>query len=122
MFPRPHRIWLYNPPVDMRKQFDGLAALAINELGLPVVGGDLFVFINRRRTQMKVLYYEQGGLCLWSKRLEKGHYHRVGHEDKSALTLGQLQCLIDGIPWQKTAQNKRHSLPDLVSYTANKSQ
>jgi transposase len=57
---------------------------------------------------MKVLYYHQGGYCLWSKRLERGTFAKVpGDGDKIALNTAQLQCLIDGIYWQKGKQNKR---------------
>ena len=101
-------IWLYNSPVDMRKQFDGLAILAQTKLEQRVNTGALFVFINRRRTQMKILYYSEGGLCLWSKRLEKGTFHQVAGEGKKLnLNWAQLQCLIGGINWQKSAKNKR---------------
>ncbi len=101
-------IWLYRQPVDMRKQFDGLAALAQTKLNQRVTDGALFVFINRRRTQMKVLYYSQGGLCLWGKRLEQGTFHQViGGSEKLSLDWVQLQCLIAGINWQKSIKNKR---------------
>lgn len=101
-------IWLYIPPADMRKQFDGLVALVQGNLGMRANRGDWFVFINKRRTQMKVLYYHQGGYCLWSKRLEKGTYAKVAHAGNSlALNGAQLQCLIDGIYWQKDKQNRR---------------
>lgn len=105
------RIWLYTQPTDMRKQFDGLAAMAKNKMSESVNDGQLFVFINRKRTQIKALYYSQGGLCLWSKRLERGCFHQVSpgnHSlDKTQLTWGQLQCLIDGIDWQKAPQKSR---------------
>lgn len=92
----------------MRKQFDGLAALVSCKLQMSAQLGDWFVFINRKRTLMKVLYYHQGGYCLWSKRLERGTFAKVAH-DKLAMALkpAQLQCLIDGIYWQKDKQNKR---------------
>jgi transposase len=64
-------VWLYAHPVDMRKQFDGLAALAQSKLKRPASSGELFVFINKRRTYIKILYYSRGGYCLWSKRLLK---------------------------------------------------
>lgn len=106
-------VWLYAHPTDMRKQFDGLATLAKNKMAGKVNEGHLFVFINRRRTQMKALYYSKGGLCLWGKRLEKGRFHQVTQDNESenstALTWAQLQCLIDGIHWQKLAKNKRFS-------------
>ena len=109
LFPNPDvNVWLYNHPVDMRKQFDGLAALAQSKINKRVVDGSLFVFVNRRRTQIKVLYYSQGGLCLWSKRLERGTFHHLAGSDEILdLDWAKLQCLIAGINWQKMRKNKR---------------
>jgi len=102
-------VWLYAKPVDMRNQFDGLAALAQAKLKRVATSGELFVFINRRRTHIKILYYSRGGYCLWSKRLEQGQFHRVtSDEDKMSLTWAQLQCLIEGINWQKAPKSKRY--------------
>ena len=105
------RVWLYTQPTDMRKQFDGLAALAKNKMMGNIVDGQLFVFINRKRTYMKALYYSKGGLCLWSKRLERGHFHTVNAsvqtDNKTPLSWAELQCLIEGINWQKAVKNKR---------------
>ena len=99
----------YAHPVDMRNQFDGLAALAQSKLKRPANSGELFVFINRRRTYIKTLYYSRGGYCLWSKRLEQGQFPRVkSDDDKMSLNWAQLQCLIEGINWQKAPQNKRY--------------
>jgi transposase len=92
----------------MRKQFDGLAALVNNQMKMPAQQGDWFVFVNRKRTMMKVLYYHQGGYCLWSKRLERGTFAKVaGSGGKIALNTAQLQCLIDGVYRQKGKKNKR---------------
>lgn len=103
------KIWLYCGIADMRKQFDGLAGLVNSQMQMQAQLGDWFVFINRKRTMMKVLYYHQGGFCLWSKRLERGTFAKVtGDDGKIALNAAQLQCLIDGIYWQKGKQNKRH--------------
>ena len=102
------QIWLYTGTTDMRKQFDGLAALVHKQLAMQAHCGDWFVFINKRRTQIKVLYYHQGGYCLWSKRLEQGTFAKVvGADNKAVLNSAQLQCLIDGIYWQKDTQNRR---------------
>ena len=93
-----HQIGLYTGVTDMRKQFDGLAALVSRQLQMSTQLGDWFVFINRKRTLMKVLYYHQGGYCLWSKRLERGTFAKVTHDTLAmALKPAQLQCLIDGI-------------------------
>lgn len=107
------QVWLYTQATDMRKQFDGLAALAKNKMTGSVSEGHIFVFINRKRTLMKALYYSKGGLCLWSKRLEQGCFHQVAASvstpQKMNLTWAQLQCLIDGIHWQKMEKKKRFS-------------
>ena len=68
------RVHLYGRPVDMRKSFDGLYALTRQELGQDPMSGRLFAFINRRATQMKVLYWDRTGFCVWAKRLERGRF------------------------------------------------
>ena len=68
------RVHLYGQPVDMRKSFGGLYALTRQGLGQDPLSGRLFVFINRRATQMKVLYWDRTGFCLWAKRLEQGRF------------------------------------------------
>ena len=56
------------------KSFDGLYALTRQALGCDPLSGELFVFINRRGTQMKVLYWDRTGFCVWAKRLEQGRF------------------------------------------------
>jgi transposase InsO family protein len=68
------RVQLYGEPVDMRKSFDGLSALAMHGMGQNPLNGQLFVFINRRATQVKVLYFDRSGFCVWAKRLEAGRF------------------------------------------------
>ena len=68
------RVHVYGQPVDMRKSFDGLYALTRQRLGADPLSGDLYVFINRRATQIKVLYWDRTGFCLWAKRLEWGRF------------------------------------------------
>jgi len=107
------RIWLYQKPVDMRRSFDGLAAIAQNVLSLQAASGDWFVFINRRRTQMKILYFDADGYCIWAKRLERGRFQPVRHsEDRLQLDRAQLQCLISGRDWQNARKHKRFSRAD----------
>jgi transposase len=64
------RVYLYGQPVDMRRSFDGLYALARAGFAGDPTGGDLYVFVNRRGTQMKVLYFDRSGWCVWAKRLD----------------------------------------------------
>lgn len=103
------RVWLYAKPTDMRKQFDGLAALARNQLDEDPMSGHAFVFINRRRTYMKVLYFDRGGYCLWCKRLEQGQFnYNVARGDKQRLSWTDLKLLLDGVEVQKSRQFKRY--------------
>lgn len=68
------RVHLYGQPVDMRKSFTGLYALARHGLQQDPLSGHLFVFINRRASQMKVLYWDRTGFCIWAKKLESGRF------------------------------------------------
>ncbi len=65
-------IWLSTDPADMRRSFDGLCALVSGHLGCNPADGRWYVFVNRRRTIVKVLGFERGGFFIWSKRLEQG--------------------------------------------------
>jgi len=56
----------------MRKSFDGLCGIIRTELGADPLSGSLFVFVNRRRSMVKMLYWDRDGLVLWFKRLEQG--------------------------------------------------
>ncbi|WP_409525169.1 IS66 family insertion sequence element accessory protein TnpB [Nitrincola sp. MINF-07-Sa-05] len=102
------KIWLCTEPTDMRKSFRGLSALVRNLLKLDPLNGQYFVFINRRKTQMKMLYFTPTGYCLWAKRLEQGQF-RISPtaSGQRTLTLTDLQLLIDGIEVQKYRQFKR---------------
>lgn len=103
------RLWLYAPPTDMRKSFDGLSALVRQKLAEDPTSGQLFVFINRKRTQLKVLYFEQGGYCLWSKRLEAGRFHfNAQGGDKQALSWTDLKLIIEGIDLRSVRRFKRY--------------
>ncbi|WP_369857695.1 IS66 family insertion sequence element accessory protein TnpB [Candidatus Thalassolituus haligoni] len=64
------RVFLYNQPMDMRKSIDGLALIVEQQLEQRPFDGDLFVFCNRQRDKIKLLYWERNGFVLWYKRLE----------------------------------------------------
>ncbi len=104
------RLWLYAQPTDMRKSYDGLSVLVKQKLQDDPLSGQLFVFINRRRTQMKVLYFDRSGYCIWSKRLEQGQFHFNGESgDKVALSWTELKLMIEGIDTASIHQFKRYS-------------
>jgi transposase len=68
------RVFLYGKPADLRKSFDGLQALTRHAMEQDPLNGSLYVFVNRRGTQIRVLYFDRSGFCLWSKRLEAGRF------------------------------------------------
>ena len=109
-------VWLHRRPTDMRKGYDGLSALARQILEEDPLSGALFCFVNRRRTQMKCLYFEGAGYCVWSKRLERGCFHvRFDGAHKVRMDASTLQLLIDGIDPSAIRRYKRyqHSHVDL---------
>lgn len=109
LFPESNlRFWLCTQPTDMRKSFNGLSALVAGQLEADPLSGHCFVFINKRQTQMKILYFDRTGYCIWSKRLEQGQFN--AHLDgvgKRSLDATQLRLLLEGIEIQKHRQYKR---------------
>lgn len=103
------RVHLYGQPVDMRKSFDGLYALTRRELEQDPLSGKLFVFINRRATQMKVLYWDRSGFCVWAKRLEQGRFlsdwRRVASRE---MDWTELKLLLEGIEARWVRKRYRH--------------
>jgi transposase len=104
------KIWLCIQPTDMRRSYDGLSAQVKRELHDNPQDGSLFVFINRRRTQMKCLYYESGGYCLWSKRLEQGQFAVPSRSTDAKKSLSQTEfiSLIEGLDLVIKRHRKRY--------------
>lgn len=84
---------------DLRKSQDSLAALVAGQLGLDPLSGSLFVFANRRRKLVKVLYWDRNGYCVWQKRLEKQVFRWLPGEAGSVAGLGwrELTWLLEGL-------------------------
>jgi transposase len=91
------RILAYGEPVDMRKAFDGLLGLVKGVLAEDPLSGTLFVFVNRRGTYVKILYWDRTGFCLFAKRLERGRFRFPTTARKQELSAQVLQLLLDGI-------------------------
>lgn len=110
----PVRVFLCTEPVDMRRSFDGLAALVKHHLSDDPLSGQLYAFVNRRRTQIKILAFERTGYAIWSKRLEQGQFVVDRHcpQPKQPLSLTELQCLLEGIELKGARRHKRFSLPE----------
>jgi transposase len=93
------RIFLAVAPVDMRKQFNGLWAAVQQQLGEDPFNGALFIFTNKRRNLVKVLYWDGSGVWVLAKRLEKGRYSwPIGSDRKKlSLTPESMTMLLAGI-------------------------
>lgn len=103
------RIWLHTGATDMRKSFDGLSAMVKTHLQENPLSGHCFVFVNRRKTQMKILYFDRSGYCLWSKRLEQGQFAvPFNSEVKRPIDWAQLKLILEGLQVQKYRQLKRY--------------
>ena len=106
------RIWLCVQPTDMRRSFDGLSALVRTHLSEDPTSGQWFTFINRRRTQIKVLAFEEGGYWVWSKRLEQGRFAVLG--DAGAIKRGlcptEFLALLEGVDLVIKRQRKRYKM------------
>lgn len=102
---------LYRKETDMRKGFNQLCGIVTNELGRQITQGDAFIFINRPRTHLKLLVYEQGGFTIFYRRLEKGAFE-VPVFDLDAksleLTTDQLHFILQGISLQTIRYRKRY--------------
>lgn len=86
--PKSVRIFFATSPVDMRKQMNGLAIVVREGLGRNPRSGEMFVFRNRRGDMARVLFFDQQGYCLLSKRLERGTFARpVDLDDDAGLEL-----------------------------------
>lgn len=104
------RVHLYGQPVDMRKSFDGLYALTRQQLGKDPLSGELFVFISRRAIQVKVLYFDRCGLCVWSKRLETGRFISDWRAVRTCeMDWTSLKLLLEGIVPAQQRKRFRHA-------------
>src|SRR6266567_9112030 len=96
----------------MRRSFDGLHALVTSAMKLDAFAGHLFVFANRRKDRVKILYWDRDGFAVWSKRLEEGTY-AVPFGDSSEdrrreITAQELGALLSGIDLQQVTRRKRY--------------
>jgi transposase len=95
------RVWLAAGVTDLRRGFDGLAALVQTQLDTDPFNGHLFVFRGRRGDLIKVLWWDGQGMCLFAKRLERGRFVWPSAPSGSvALTPAQLSMLLEGIDWR----------------------
>lgn len=101
------RVYLACGSTDLRKSIDGLAALVSQAFGLDPFGPCLYVFCNRQRDKLKMLFWDHNGFWLYYRRLERGRFQWPSGDEKGTLTISrrQLQWLLDGLSLE---QQKAH--------------
>jgi transposase len=104
------RVYLYMQPVDMRRSYDGLHAIVQGEFRCDIRLGDYFMFINRRRDRIKIIWWDRDGPSIFMKRLESGTVQKpVCQVDAKSLIIDQAQLamLITGIDVSNIKRRKR---------------
>jgi len=91
-------VYLHRDPVDFRKSINGLSMIVENDMALSALSGALFLFCNKKRDKLKLLYWDKTGFALWYKRLEqeKFKWPKKGREATLQLDETQLHWLLDG--------------------------
>ena len=102
MLSLPPSVWIYvcTEPVDMRKQHDGLAGVTTSLLSADPLSGQLFVFFNRARNRIKLLWWDRGGFALLYKRLERGTFQfpeAIDGNKRVRIDAGELTLILEGI-------------------------
>lgn len=110
MFGHNLKVYLAPGPTDLRKSIDGLSILVESHLEQDLFSGFLFGFCNRKRTTIKLLYWDRNGFCLWMKRLEAERFQWPEAEARSiSISQRELSWLLDGLPiQQKRAHRSLH--------------
>lgn len=104
------RFHLYSEATDMRKSFNGLSGLVQNKIGVNITSGDVFIFLNKRRTMMKLLKWERGGFVLFIKRLERGTFRvsEINDRTSNQLKYSDLVLLVEGVIVKEYKMQKRY--------------
>ncbi len=97
--------------VDMRNGFDGLAGIVRNHLGKDPISGDIFIFLNKKLSHIKLLYWDGDGFALFYKRLERGRFSLGTHNGLSKqIKRDELLMLLEGLSFKETIKKKRFKL------------
>ncbi len=105
------RYYLYQGHADMRKGFDSLSGMVTALMEHNPLNGDIFIFFNRRRNQVKLLHWESDGFALYYKRLEKGTYEiplSAGNSKARSLHWQELQFILQGVSLKKIHYRARY--------------
>lgn len=107
-----HRYWLWQGCTDMRRSFDGLSGIIRGEMaGQDPLSGDAYIFVNRRRNQLKILVWETGGFLVYHKRLEQGTFEQLPQQGDASMRWDELVLMVEGVVLKGLQRRKRYSLP-----------
>lgn len=105
------KVYVATKPADLRKSFDGLAALAKDVIKQDPLSGHMFVFRNKAGHRVKILFWDRSGYCIWYKRLEQGVFRFPrGDEGHVEIFSADLWLLLEGIDLSTVKRQKRFSL------------
>jgi len=103
------RYFLCCSTIDIRNGFDGLSGIVRNHLKKDPVSGDVFIFLNKNRSHIKLLYWDGDGFALFYKRLERGRYALSAHNEPSKqIRREELLMLLEGLSFDATIRKKRY--------------
>jgi transposase len=104
------RIYLKTGKTDFRKSVNGLSILVEETMKLGATSGDLFIFCNRGKNRIKVLYYDRNGFCLWYKRLEEDKFRWPKNVDEVLeITREELVWLMRGLDFRSAHRERRYA-------------
>jgi transposase len=108
-------IFLYGQVADLRRGIDGLAMMVHEAMGEDPLSGSLFIFLNRRRNRIKLLYWDTDGYAIWMKRLERGSFEMprgatASETPRVKITKSQLSLILEGIELASVRRRQRYQL------------
>jgi transposase len=112
------RHYLYRHSTDMRKSFDGLSGIISSQMQAQPLSGDIFIFLNKRRNQLKLFYWNLDGFAIWYKRLERGTFELPVTTDNTgesmAVQAWQLRLILEGVQLKSITRRTRYKRPEAV--------
>lgn len=112
MLPPAVRLYVATEACDLRKSFDGLSIAVANVLGHDPTCGHLFCFFNKRATQIRILFWDRSGWCIWAKRLSRGHFQLAAVRKQRVtcvqMDTAELGLILEGIELAGATRRKRY--------------
>lgn len=115
LFSDRYRYFIYRSACDMRKGYDGLSGLVRNECKKDPLSGDVFIFLSKQHSKIKLLHWQKDGFVIYSKRLEKGTFE-LPKDNSIEITAHQLQFILDGIYLSSIKKRKRYEHTNVSNF------